>query len=951
MQSRRYDEYTRFSPASKARNYRRYEMDQDSYLMSRRHRSPPRSRRSLSPYKTDGARRVFPEISERRDYGWHSGHGRTEEVRSGSPTHLQDSRKRAHFDEGVVHGVHNYIGDMGFNDGKNSRLKHAYEYDHVSRTSKEKDYGENIITGVEAHGVLRQKSIAIEDPIERGSYRLPNYSETDGHLKLSSRRIDTGRFDREQLRYQEPLPTDNLVTMQSYEGEKSGFPLRDIPYGMRPESHSKDFVSTTHSKDFVGTSSGISRSEILGSYQDGRHLHASDEYTRVSGTLTKPMGFPVHDRRPHVGHETDPEAVRRNTTSYSHGAYSPNRVEQGYLCPKSQGPGEDDRGYLYDKVYNVMRPRTQLAHDHSQMEYDQLELSRQTVMLGDRVDSTEDPFENLHNSSTRDHPTLPNLTNSNNVNCSGPSYALNQGWESRDSEHPEFDMRAERDYKLPRLGVPENHTLQNSSLDYGFGRDFSLKSQNEEPRSHSIYDLEIDRISVRRHRVEEQDCAMHETSDKMLHRRHSLDEDIMRHDPRAIMSRRWNIPEEFEDLCDSDEEWIDEDMSDLHSYRNRTLVHPEYRETDRVYDGPDHPRDFTSDGWLPSQDSWANANRHPVRHYKSSGKHVKNHSRSGSLRWYNSHHAVRSGIREQHKVWKRNDEVEHPYNADTPENFGGHAKFESSEDTEEFKKLVHEAFFKYYKRLNVNLAVRRRYKEQGKAGSLYCIVCGRSLSKEFMDTKRLVTHAFMSHKVGLRAQHLGLQRAICVLMGWNIVPPQDTVTWVPEVLSASDAWAQKEDLILWPPVVIIHNISMSNNNPERQKVLPIEQVETFLRGQGFVGVKMKMCLGKPADQSVMIVKFLGTFSGLGSAERIHKYFADKNHGRVEFERKTSRNKSSSSWDAGMQGNKVEEHLLYGYMGIADDLDTLDFNTKNRVAIKSKKEILDFANSPVEPAGR
>ncbi|KAF5733694.1 hypothetical protein HS088_TW16G00134 [Tripterygium wilfordii] len=953
MQSRRYDEYTRLSPASKARNHRRFERDQDSYLLSRRHRSPPRSRRSLSPYKTDGARRILPEITERRDYGWHSGHGRTEKVRSGSPTHLQPPHKRAHFDEGVVRGVHNYIEDMGFDDGKNSRWKHAYEYGHVSKTRKEKDYGEKIIAGVEGHGVLRQKSTGIEDPVVRRSYPLPNYAETGGHLQLSSRSIDIGRFDHEQLRYQEPLPTDNLVAMPYYKGEKPAFPSRDIPYSMIPESHSRDFVSTTHSKDFVGTSSGISRSEILGSYRDGLQLHASDEIARVSGTLTKPMGFAVQDRRPHVGCEIEPEAVTRKATTYPHGAYNPNRVEQGYFCPKSQGPGEDDRGYLYDKVNNVMLPRTQPVHDHSQMEYDQVEFSRKTFMhsVGDRIDSTEDSFENLRNSSARDHPTLPNLTISNDVNSSGPSYALDQGWKFRDSQHSEFDRRTERDYEL---SIPENHPLQNSGLDYSFGRDFSLKFHDEEPHSHSVYDLEMDRISARRHRAEEQDRSTHNTSDKMLHGRHNLDEDIMRHDPRTIMSRKWNILEEFEDLCDSDEEWIDEDMSGLPSYRNRTLVHSEYRETGKMYDGPDHPRDFTSDGWLPSQDSWENAHRHPVRNYKSSGKHVKDHSRSGSLRWYNSPHALRSGIREQQKVWKRNydnDEVEHANDPDSLEYFGGHAKFESSEDTEKFKQLVHEAFLRYYKRLNVNLAVRRRYKEQGKAGSLYCIVCGRSLSKEFMDTKRLVMHAFMSHKVGLRAEHWGLHRAICILMGWDTVPPQDTVTWVPEVLPASEAWAQKEDLILWPPVVIIHNISMSNNNPEQQKVLPIERIETFLRGQGFVGVKMKVCLGKPADQSVMIVKFLGTFSGLGSAERIHKYFADKNHGRVEFERKTSRNKSSSCWDAGMQGNKVEEHLLYGYMGIADDLDRLDFNTKNRVLIKSKKEILDLANSPVEPAAR
>lgn len=100
-----------------------------------------------------------------------------------------------------------------------------------------------------------------------------------------------------------------------------------------------------------------------------------------------------------------------------------------------------------------------------------------------------------------------------------------------------------------------------------------------------------------------------------------------------------------------------------------------------------------------------------------------------------------------------------------------------------------------------------------------------------MDTKRLVKHAYMSHRTGLRAQHLGLAKAICVLMGWNSAMPQDTVTWVPEVLPKEEAVVQKEDLIIWPPVIIIRNISLSHSNPDRWRVVTIEALETFLRSK------------------------------------------------------------------------------------------------------------------------
>lgn len=49
------------------------------------------------------------------------------------------------------------------------------------------------------------------------------------------------------------------------------------------------------------------------------------------------------------------------------------------------------------------------------------------------------------------------------------------------------------------------------------------------------------------------------------------------------------------------------------------------------------------------------------------------------------------------------------------------------ENSEEFKQLVHSAYFRFVKQLNENCSQRRRILEQGKAGRLKCIVCGRSV--------------------------------------------------------------------------------------------------------------------------------------------------------------------------------------------------------------------------------
>ncbi|CAK9182086.1 unnamed protein product [Ilex paraguariensis] len=55
-------------------------------------------------------------------------------------------------------------------------------------------------------------------------------------------------------------------------------------------------------------------------------------------------------------------------------------------------------------------------------------------------------------------------------------------------------------------------------------------------------------------------------------------------------------------------------------------------------------------------------------------------------------------------------------------------KTEPFEISEDFKHMVHSAFFKFVNQLNENISQRRRLMEQGKGGSLRCSICGRSSS-------------------------------------------------------------------------------------------------------------------------------------------------------------------------------------------------------------------------------
>ena len=63
---------------------------------------------------------------------------------------------------------------------------------------------------------------------------------------------------------------------------------------------------------------------------------------------------------------------------------------------------------------------------------------------------------------------------------------------------------------------------------------------------------------------------------------------------------------------------------------------------------------------------------------------------------------------------------------------------------------------------------------------------------------------------------------------------------------------------------------------------------------GFGAGISNVCRGKPANQSVLLIKYKATLSGLQEAERLHKHFDGSNHGRQELLRITA-NKSSSGW--------------------------------------------------------
>lgn len=311
---------------------------------------------------------------------------------------------------------------------------------------------------------------------------------------------------------------------------------------------------------------------------------------------------------------------------------------------------------------------------------------------------------------------------------------------------------------------------------------------------------------------------------------------------------------------------------------------------------------------------------------------VKNNAPPPWVKKFNSHERSRNKDILDESVAAQDD--------DPKEGIITPAKTEPPENSKDFKQLVQNAFFRFVRHLNETPAKRRKYTEQ--AGSLKCLVCGRD-SEEFADSESLVRHALTSSKAGLRSQHLGLHKALCALMGWKSADAHKD-SWVREKLSNAETVALKEDLIIWPPVVIIHNSSITSSNPDQRVVVSAEELESKLRDMGF-GEKAKVSRGKPANQSILMVKFSATLSGLEEAVRLCDIYAHRKHGRAEFQRISSGHSGNGDDETKESLTDKVGKILYGYLGIAEDLDKLDFETKKRSSVRSKKQIKDIAVAP------
>lgn len=258
-------------------------------------------------------------------------------------------------------------------------------------------------------------------------------------------------------------------------------------------------------------------------------------------------------------------------------------------------------------------------------------------------------------------------------------------------------------------------------------------------------------------------------------------------------------------------------------------------------------------------------------------------------------------------------------------------------DKTELKK----AFLRFAKTLNENTSQKKSYLEDGDRGRLPCIACGRS-SKDFVDTHDLIMHTYNFDKADLRVDHLGLHKALCVLMGWNYLVPPDT-SKAYQFLSADEAAANQDDLLIWPPLVIVHNTLTGKNNFGRMEGLGNKIMDAKVRDLGFYGGKSKSMYGREGHLGMTIIKFSGDQAGLKEARRLAAHFEMDNRGRRAWAHLqplmlgTKDDENNPHLMIFNERTKEKKRIFYGHLGTATDLDKIDYETRKRVTIESLRE--------------
>ncbi|XP_019151067.1 PREDICTED: uncharacterized protein LOC109147865 [Ipomoea nil] len=870
-------------------------------------------------------------------------------------------------------------------DAKSIGLR--YEYENIGKGAARHDCveTERLLRATE-HEIFRQKSMALQEESGRGGLTLgldselkSKYVEGERSLPSDSKLLGLDRLEVKGAHYPDPHLLDKLTAMEEMygRGERLEFHSKNISYPVEYTSQPKDLVCTCHIK---GNATRISRGDYPPSFKDDMAMQ-KDIHPLTSAKFGNQFFLNEH-REAFIFRAGRQEDVR----SYYHDRCSASRTnDQGYMYPKTWPEEDYNHGYLSEGLnrrnfhqLNVNPSRALGAAkenidisqrnligcsslDHSSqtaLEYLPSSTSPAILRQDDFYRDSRETYAEKQNFREREIPPKIDkekidISQRNLIGCSSldhhssqtaleylPSSTspaiLRQDNFYRDSRETYGEKQNFREREMPCLCISRG--ILNPGSDNAAASNIYFEKWRKSPGGESQMEILGHGVGT-----EKMESCVHCTKNELarsLKRKYSLDNEMIMHNSNGIMPRKLTTMKGTSDVSGVQDQ-KDQDAAPL-------LEHgiEQCRKVCKVYEKEKFNPVTASHNFLSSHNPMEQGQKLLINQNEPCKKQ-KVHQEPSSLSWHNmSQHNTKKSLPKN--VWVRGNidkqiEVHENKVKESKSTLVDSAKSVLPEGPNKFDLQVQKFFLIFTKKVNEDLPTRKSYKEKGRAGGLICLVCGK---RQFRDAQSLGAHCFMTQKLDLKAKHLGLLKAVCVLMGWNTVVGPNVTAWLPEPIFRSNASAQREDLILWPPTVIVHNCTKSSYGPQEQQVKTLRKIEDLLRGEGFSVSKIKVCLGKPANGSVVVIKFLATFPGLKDAEKLHEYFIKKGHGRKEFNQACDKDRNSKHQEGSEGADKLNELVLCGYMGIAEDLDEVDKDTSSRCLIKSKKEIHDFVDAPV-----
>lgn len=257
------------------------------------------------------------------------------------------------------------------------------------------------------------------------------------------------------------------------------------------------------------------------------------------------------------------------------------------------------------------------------------------------------------------------------------------------------------------------------------------------------------------------------------------------------------------------------------------------------------------------------------------------------------------------------------------------------------QSALKKAFLHYVKSINENDDLKMRYMQNGRQGPLNCIACPR-FAREFPDMHALVMHTYNPDRVEMLVDHLGFHKALCVLMGWDYSRAPDN-SRVYQSLSADVAAANQDDVILWPPTVVVHNTITGKGREGRMEGLGNKAMDDRLRELGFFSGKAKSVYGREGHMGITLVRFSADQSGLKEAVRLSEFLEREKRGRKGWA--CVKSSSTMGKDDKNNPNLMEldektgekQRILYGYLGTVFDFDKLDVETRKKIQVETRRD--------------